>query len=433
MQGARERLELLFDDGSFTEIGSSIKEKNDLSAVITAYGYVNGNPVYAFSQDASVNGGAIGSAHAEKILNIYRLALETGAPVVGIHDSNGAFVDGSAEVMNIYGKLLKMAAKVSGVIPQISVIAANCTGAAALFAAQADFTVISDDAQIWMSSLKDGNDFKKLAAIPAKDDADAIKQARSLVNLLPVNNLAGAPIFEYSAPQEEFDGNTDNIPKALADEDTCLEIYKNTGKNSKCYLAAIGGRTTAIVVAGDKGSKINSDDASKIANFVRVCDSFSIPVVSFVDSEGFEAEDSSEVKAMTRLENAYAESTSPKISIVSGKAQGIAFMAMACREVSCDLSFAYENASIMPMNAEAAVEFLWHDKLAGEKDIDSKRKELAKEYENTLASARSAAEKGAIDEIISPENTRKILIDSLEFLSSKRVQNLPKKHNNILF
>ena len=436
---ARERLALLFDDGIYNEINSMVKEKEELTAVVTAFGYVNGNAVYAFSQDKSVNGGAIGMAQAKKISKIYELAAKTGSPVIGIHDSNGAFVDGTAASLAAYGKMLSASAVVSGVVPQISVIAGTCAGTAAMLACSSDFVIMTKDSEFFMAPNSANSSAEAaakagIASILCDDEKEAIISARELINILPVNNLANVPVFEFTANTPVASTDINTIIASSIDSDSDIEIGAEYGKSAFTAFATIGGSTVGIAVAGNEGSKLTADDCAKLARFVRTCDAFSVPVVTFVDSEGFDDTDViSSVKAMTTLANSYAEATTAKISVVAGKAIGPVFAAVAGDSANSDFTYAFENAVIAPLSPITAVEFMWHDKLSGTSDLAADRKKLAKEYETTLASSVTAAENGFIDDVIAPENTREVLIAALDILAGKRVQKLPKKHNNIQF
>lgn len=436
---ARVRLSYLFDDGNYTEINSNITEKNNLASVVTAYGYVNGNPVYAFSQDKSIVNGAVGMAHAEKIAKLYSLASKTGTPVVGIHDSNGAFVDGTAESLMAYGKMISASSVVSGVVPQISVIAGTCAGSASILACASDFVIMTKESEFFMApnaenassecSAKAG-----IASVVCDDDKSAIEKARAIINLMPINNLAPAPVFEPEMPSANISNDVNGIVNGIADADTVIEIYADYGKSAYTALAILNGSTVGIVTTNKTSDRLSSDDCSKIARFVRLCDTFSLPVITFVDTEGFDNTDAvAGVKSMTQLASSYAEATTVKISVVTGKAVGTAFTALAGKDINTDFTYAWETAYISPMAPETAVEFLWHDKLKGTENLDAKRKELAEEYKTDVASAENASNIGCIDEVVSASATREVLISALEILSGKRVTKLPKKHSNIPF
>ncbi len=436
---ARERLSLLFDDGIYNEINSTVMEKDSLSGVISAFGYVNGNGVYAFSQDRSVNNGAVGAAQATKIAKLYELAAKTGNPVVGIHDSDGAFVDGTASSLAAYGKMLSASAVISGVVPQISVIAGTCAGTAAMLACSSDFVIMTKESEFFMAPNSSAGSAQAaaksgIASIVCDDDKKAMEKTRELINILPINNLASVPMFEYAEEAAADFTNVKSAVSSVADDESSVEICAEYGKASYTGFATIGGSTVGIAAAGLESEKLSSEDCLKLARFIRTCDAFSIPVITFVDSEGFDDADAvSSIKAMTTLSNSYAEATTVKIAVVCGKAIGPLFAAVAGNSSNSDFTYAYPEAVIAPLAPVTAVEFMWHDKLKGASDLAAERNKLAKEYSETLASAKTAAENGYIDDIIKPENTRTVLVSALDILSGKRIQKLPKKHNNIQF
>ena len=439
---ARTRLSYLFDDGKYTEINSYAKENDCLTGVVTAYGYVNGNAVYAFSQDKSINNGAVGPAHAAKIAKLYSLAAKTGTPVIGIHDSNGAFVNGTAESLTAYGELINAASVISGVVPQISVVAGTCAGSAALFACSSDFIIMTKDAEFFMTPAftKENSGSASdaaangIAAAVCDDDKAAIEKAKELINLMPVNNLAPLPMFEYNEPETAVSADFNSLINGVCDAESIIELYAEFGKASYTALATVNGATVGIAATNKTSDKLTDADCSKLSRFIRTCDAFAVPVITFVDTEGFDAADAiSGVKSMTQLANCYAEATTAKISVITGKAVGPAFIALAGKDISSDFTYIWESACVSPLAPLSAVEFLWHDKLKGAADVNAKRNELAEEYKATLASAESAAASGAVDEIISASSTREAIISALDILSSKRVTKLPKKHNNIPF
>ena len=439
---ARSRLSYLFDDGKYTEINSYAKENDCLTGVVTAYGYVNGNAVYAFSQDKSINNGAVGPAHAAKIAKLYSLAAKTGTPVIGIHDSNGAFVNGTAESLTAYGELINAASVISGVVPQISVVAGTCAGSAALFACSSDFIIMTKDAEFFMTPAftKENSGSASdaaangIAAAVCDDDKAAIEKAKELINLMPVNNLAPLPMFEYNEPETAVSADFNSLINGVCDAESIIELYAEFGKASYTALATVNGATVGIAATNKTSDKLTDADCSKLSRFIRTCDAFAVPVITFVDTEGFDAADAiSGVKSMTQLANCYAEATTAKISVITGKAVGPAFIALAGKDISSDFTYIWESACVSPLAPLSAVEFLWHDKLKGAADVNAKRNELAEEYKATLASAESAAASGAVDEIISASSTREAIISALDILSSKRVTKLPKKHNKIPF
>ncbi len=438
---ARQLLTTLFDDGAYQEIGAYLMEKDAPAGVVTAYGYVNGNPVYAFAQDKSVENGAVGMAQAEKISKLYGLASKTGAPVVGIYDSNGAFMDGSAVSLNAYSIMMEQAAAVSGVVPQISVIAGVCAGSAAMMACTADFVIMAEKAELFFTpniaqSSAETCAENGIAAMTAATPEEALAQTRKLINLLPVNNMACTPCMEYDNPAVAVGTDFASYVESIADGDSLLEVYADYADAAYTAFATVTGSTVGIV--GTNGElKLTENDCNKIARFVRTCDAFSIPVITLIDTIGFEgsaaAETAGSVRALTRLAGSYAEATTAKISVVTGSAVGAVFVALAGKGCNADFSYAFENAYIAPLMPEAAVEFLWHNKLKGCDDLKAERKKLAEEYTSTIASASSAAQIGTVDDVIAPADLRSTVSKALVMLEGKRVTNLPRKHNNFPF
>ena len=433
---ARKRLVALFDDGAYTEINSLSMEKDCLTSVVTAYGYVNGSLVYAYSQDKTVNSGAVGTVHAQKISKLYSLAAKTGRPVVGIHDSNGAFIDGTVDSLNAYGEMIGTAASVSGVVPQISVIAGVCAGSAAMLACSADFVIMTKDSELFVAPNGNGTAEAAMkagtASVVCDDDISAIETVKELLRLIPENNLTSVPVYEYDDNPYSAGNKLSDIISNITDADSVTELYEGFGKASYTALATVSGSTVGIAATNKTEDRLTADDSSKIARFVRTCDAFGIPVITIVDTEGFDAEEESagSVRNMTMLAGTYAEATTVKITLVSGKAYGPTFVALASKGTNSDLTFAWESAVISPLNPLAAVEFLWHDRLAGAENTAQKRNELAAEYISEYATAEKAAYRNGVDEIIAAEQTRAKIAEALEILSGKRVSGLPKKHNN---
>lgn len=442
---ARNRLTNLFDESTFTELDVFAKAGADLTGVITAFGYVEGTPVYAFSQDSEVNSGALGMAQAKKISKIYDLAAKTGCPIVGIYDSLGAVVTDGVMALSAYGELIMRASNISGVVPQISVIAGTCVGSSAMLATSADFVVMAKDAELFItpnSKSAVGNYAENSAKcgtvnLVCESDNEAIDAAKKIVSKLPMNNLALVPIFEYEESGIENKGDAESIALSIADKDSVLELSPDFGNAAYTALASIGGATVGIAATNKTTTKLTADDCSKLARFIRTCDAFGISVITIVDTEGFELSDEAEVNGslrdMTKLAHAYAEATTVKISLVTGKAYGAAYIALAGKGGNADFVLAYPDAVISPLAPETAVEFLMHDELKGAEDLGKKRQQLADEYAQTKASALVAAEANCIDNIINPEETRSAVIYALDMLSGKRVSRLPKKHSNMPF
>ncbi len=431
---AAKRLAELFDDGQFTELDAAVMNGNSPAGVITAYGYVDGSPVYAFSQDRAVKGGAVNSRHAAKICKVFDRASRTGVPVVGIYDSNGAFVDDGAEAIKAYSDILLWTSNLSGVVPQISVIAGTCAGSAAMAACSADFVVITDDGELYTTPGKDikGEDAvaNGTAALSAKDDKAAMEAVKKLIAILPANNISSAPMFEFSETGKAASGTADEIAMAVADSDSVIELSSGFGTSAYTAIATVGGSAVGIAATNKSADKLTSDDCSKLARFVRTCDAFSIPVLTYIDTEGFASNTC--VRDMAKVSNAYAEATTLKVSVVSGKAYGAAMAAFGAG--NADVTYAYPEAVISPIAPVAAVEFLWHDKLKGAANLSEERNKLAAQYADENASAFDAASKGCVDGIISANEARGKIIAVLELMNGKRMtKRLPKKHSNMPF
>ncbi|MBR4554133.1 MAG: carboxyl transferase [Ruminococcus sp.] len=438
---ARKRLTYLFDDGVFTELDPYAVSSGELSGVITAYGFVNGDPVYAFSQDVTVKGGAMSRVQAQKIAKVYDLAAKTGVPLVGVYDSLGADLEEPFAAMNAYGELLMWTSNLSGVVPQIAVVAGVCSGSAAMLAVSADLTVLTKDAELYVASNSDIKDpagnaaANGTAALVCEDDKAAADAVRQLLEKLPQNNLSPVPMFEFEAPSAAFGSDAASQAEAVFDADSVFEVYADYGKAAYTAFASLGGATVGVLASNKTADKLSADDASKLARFVRTCDAFAVPVVTFVDTEGFAASDATEaagaVKSMAKLAHAYAEATTVKLAVITGKAYGAAYIALAGKGANADMTFAVPSAVISPLAPDAAVEFLHHDELKGAADLTARRNELAAQYSKDEASAAAAAQSFGVDMVVAPEGIRTALLGAADILSGKRISRLPKKHSNI--
>lgn len=438
---ARDRLTYLFDDGKFTELDPYAMSAGELAGVVTAFGYVNQNAVYAFSQDVSVKKGAMTETHAKKISKVYSLAAKTGVPVIGIYDSFGADVSDPCGALTAYGYLLSKVSNLSGVVPQIAVVAGTCAGCAAMLAESADLTIVTKDSELYVAAnagVKDlaQNSVKNgTACAVCEDDKAACELAKELVSKLPQNNLSPVPVFEFEQPVPSGFEGANELVESVFDAQSVTELYADYAKASYTALATLGGLAVGVVATNKTSDKLTSADCSKIARFVRLCDAFAIPVVTIVDSLGFEANDDTEiqgaVKDMAKLAHAYAEATTIKLAVVTGKAYGPVFVALAGKGANADLVFATPNAAISALDPVTAVEFMQHDELKGTQDLTAKRNELADRYVKENASAIVAAAKGCIDNVIEKTGIRTALIDAVEIMAGKRVTGLPKKHSNI--
>lgn len=439
---ARGRLAQLFDDGVYTELERFAKNGDAAAEVICAYGYVSGGPAYAFSQDASVASGAMGKAQAAKIARLYQKAAQTGLPVFAIYDSNGAHVGEGVGALAAYGELIAASNNLSGVVPQISLVLGSCIGSAAVLASAADIVIMSKEAELYVTSGKILGDKKigsaELAAangtahIVAEDEADAIAAAKLAITLLPSNNLSVAPAADYVQAEGAADSSdTMAVLRSIVDGGSALELSKDYAPCVYTALCRIGGNAVGVVatVQGDKEGRICAAGCAKAARFVRMCDAFTIPVVTLVDTMGFyvtaESELSGGVKAMTALTHAYAEATTPKISLITGNAVGTAYIALAGS--GADMTFAFPNAMISALEPMTAVSVLYADRLAKGED----RKALEEEYVASDADVFAAAAEGYVDDVIRPEEAFAKITSALEMLSGKRASTMDKKHSNM--
>lgn len=422
---AAARLERLFDNGVFTLLDARVE-----AGVTTAFGEAAGSPCYAFVQ----TGEAVTETQGAKIRRVFQLAMKTGAPVVGMYDSKGAKLSEGQAVLNAFGDLLLEANRLSGMVPQISVIMGTCGGCAALLAQTADLTIMGPGGELFVTppfnlgktaafSGSASNAKAGAVQITVGSEEEGIDAARKALSLLPSNNLSAAPHCEFSEPEL-----TEDLLASAVDPGSELELYEAFGQAATTALASIGG--VPCGVAGVKGA-LNRESCVKLARFVRLCDAFSLPVVTLVDSEGFEASSEAEATGAVReaamLTNAYGEATTAKISVVTGKAVGPVYVALAGRGANADCVFAIEGSVISPLPTAAAVSVLFDERIAAGED----RAALEAEYDATIASAAAAAEAGVVDDVILPQDLRARLIAAMEMLSGKRVSTVAKKHSNM--
>lgn len=423
---ARERITAFFDEGTFVEIDGFVACGSEGVGVITGYGSVEGSIVYAFSQDVTTMGGAVSKAHAEKIAKLYDLAVKNGAPVVAIFDSNGAKISEGQEVLASYQKILSLSNNLSGVVPQVAVVAGSCVGVSAMMAASADVIVMAEDAELYLTAGTDASakacSVNGVAHVVCADAKAAVLKAREIISVLPLNNLSIAPVSEGTDPAAAVTvcAEPTALAEAVCDAGSVIELKADFAKHVTTALGTIGGSTAGVVVV--KGALCNNC-IRKLTAFVRFCDSFSLPVVTFVDTEGFK-EGTCPVVAAS-LSAAYADATTAKIAAYTGNVIGAASVAFA----AADFRIAWPTAVISALAPATAVEFFWHDRLAGADNTAARRAELEEEYKDTEASPFEAAKAGMVEDIIAPEATRNVLIAALDALASKRVSRLPKKHS----
>ncbi len=411
---ARQQLELLFDAGTFTEIDRLMQDGEKSVSVISGYGFINDMPVYAFAQDKSVSNGAVSKAHAAKIQSVYRMAEQNGAPLVGVFDSDGIRLTEGLEAMDAIADILSAANNISGVVPQIAVITGSCVGSAALIASAADVVIAVEGADYY---LNQGDDAANVDIITQTTE-DALQKVREVLNYLPANNLSVVPIVESA---EIVGTMAESALELLADAGSVVSLYRD----DVAAFARIHGVSCGIVTLQAE-EKLSCCAVSRAARFVRLCDSFSLPVITVVDAAGF-----SGLKCATKLCQAYAEATTAKITLITGKAYGSVYIAVAGKTAGADVVLAWEDASISALPPETAIHILWTDRLTEMKEPKTERATLAEEYRVTCCNAETAAKQGAVTDVITREESRQAVASFMEMLSGKRVTKLPKKHANI--
>ncbi len=435
---ARKRLEMLFDGGNYTEIDRFLKNNGTECEVVAAYGEVNGMPVYAYAQSIDINKGAMGKVQAAKISHVYELATKTGAPVVSVFDSVGAHLDEGAAALEAYGSLIKAAGNISGVVPQISIVAGPCIGSAAVLASLADVVIMTADAELYITAPAFASADSELgtaklaakngtAALTADTDKEAIELAVSVLEYLPSNNLSEPLFTEPAAPVGG------NAVDSLCDAGSYFELSAEFGKCIKTGFARVNGASVGLVSTDPEiaDGYFCSDAAKKAAKFVRFCDAFSIPVVTLVDCKGILAKEACDlaggVKAVSGLTSAYSEATTAKISVVTGNAIAGAYIAFVSSAAAPDMVYAWSDAVIGTLEPMTAVQLLYKDRLEAGED----RKALEAEYAAEVCSPFCAAAAGLVTDVIEAGETAGKVSSALDILSSKRVSTISKKHTNI--
>lgn len=439
-------LKALFDADTFVELDTLVAT----SDAVTGYGTVDGTMVYAWAQNET----GITEESAQKIKRVYELAVKNGCPVVAMFDSKGANVAQGAKMLTAYSDILCASNNLSGVVPQIAVVLGTCAGLSSMIAGSADFVIMSEKAELFLTapfiakangkSATGAGTAKNaaqngLASIVCADSEKAIEAAKKVLSLLPANNLSTAPLFEFEENAADLqaialdieNAQTEEIVKAVIDADNAVEISAEYGIGATTTLATAGGSVVGVV-ATSKKAELGADACAKIAKFVNICDAFNVPVVTIIDTKGFENTSCPcLVRNAVALAGAYAESTTAKINLIVGNAIGSAYMTLAGTNSNADVTFAWPTAVISALAPETAVEFMWADRFEGTKNADQTRAELVEEYIDTVASPFEVAKQGLITNVIDPASTRNVVLSALDMLSSKRVTKLPKKHNNV--
>lgn len=476
---ARERIERFIDKGTFVETDKFVthrnytfgQEKNKIlgDGVVTGYGQVNGRNVFVFSQDFTVFGGSLSEMFAKKITKIMDLAMEVGAPVIGLNDSGGARIQEGVKSLAGYADIFLRNSLASGVIPQISMIMGPCAGGAVYSPALTDFNIMVKDTSFMFITGPDvikavtNEEVTKeelggavthstktgVSHFLAEDDNAAIMQARELLSYLPSNNMEEPPFVATTDDPNRADESLDtfiptnsNIPydmkiliKKIVDDGNFLEVHENYAKNIIVGFSRMNGKTVGIVANQPNAlaGVLDINSSKKAARFVRFCDAFNIPLLTLVDVPGFlpgvDQEHGGIINEGAKLLFAYCEATVPKITVITRKAYGGAYDVLSSKHVRADLNFAYPTAEIAVMGAQGAVNVLYRNEIKNADDPKAKTDELISEYNEEFANPYNAAALGYIDEVIIPQETRSKVIRAFELLANKRQSNPPKKHS----
>ncbi len=477
---ARERIEGLLDPGSFVETDAlarhrahdfGVEQKRPYGdGVVTGHGTVDGRPICVYSQDFTVFGGSLGEVFGEKIVKVMDLAMRTGCPVVGINDSGGARIQEGVVALGLYAEIFYRNVLASGVVPQLSLVMGPCAGGAVYSPAITDFTLMVDQTSHMFITGPDviktvtGEDvgFEELggahshntksgvAHFQATDENDCLDLARALLSYLPSNNLDDPPAYD-PAPEEEPDVELDTfIPDSsnqpydmhgvvehVLDDGEFLEVHALYARNILCGFGRVDGRSVGVVANQPMhfAGCLDIDASEKAARFVRTCDAFNIPVLTFVDVPGFLPGTDQEWRGIIRhgakLIYAYAEATVPKVTVITRKAYGGAYDVMGSKHLRADVNFAWPTAEIAVMGAAGAVNILYRREFAAVEDPDARRAELVEDYTDHFATPYIAAERGYVDAVIAPSQTRREVVRALRLLRTKRETLPPKKHGNI--
>jgi propionyl-CoA carboxylase beta chain len=480
---ARERIEMLVDPDSFTEIDEFARHRahnfgmeNNRpygDGVVIGTATVDGRPIALYSQDFTVFGGSLGEVHAEKIVKIADFALKSGIPLIGINDSGGARIQEGVASLNGYGKIFRLNTRSSGVIPQISLILGPCAGGSAYSPALTDFTVMVKETSnmfitgpdviktvtgedVGMEELggafthntKSGN-----AHYMADSEADAIDYVKALLSYLPSNNMDGSPVLPPTETLEKKASDTalntlipdsPNQPydmkvliQSLVDEGEFLEVHSLYAQNIVVGFARIEGQSVGIIAnqPSQLAGTLDINSSEKAARFLRFCDAFNIPILTLVDVPGFmpgtEQEWNGIIRRGAKLLYAYAEASVPLVTLITRKAYGGAFIVMGSKYLGSDINFAWPTAEIAVMGAQGAVNILHRKEIAEATDVEATRKELVDDYTEKFSNPYLAAERGTIDSVIEPEDSRQYITKAFRTLKTKRDILPARKHGNI--
>lgn len=478
---ARERIAMLFDEGSFVEIDAFVKHRCSEfnmanteapgEGVLTGYGTVDGRLVYAYAQDFTVIGGSLGEMQAAKICKVMDMAAKMGAPIVGINDSGGARIQEGIDALKGFGDIFYRNTQVSGVVPQISIVLGPCAGGAVYSPAICDFIFMVDKtSQMFItgpSVVKSvtGEDvsFEELggahthasrsgvASKAFSNEEECFAKVKELISYLPSNNLETAPIYDCEddlnrlsdtiaeiVPDNVNKGyDTRDIIKEVVDNGEFFELFDKFAKNIVTAFARMNGQTVGIIANQPKfmAGSLDCDSSDKAARFVRFCDSFNIPIITFTDVPGYlpgvNQEHNGVIRHGAKLLYAFSEATVPKINVIVRKAYGGAYIAMNSKHLGADMVFAWPSAEIAVMGPSGAANIIFKKDIANSDDPITARQEKIQEYTDKFANPYVAASRGYVDDVIEPDSTRPRIISALEMLASKRETRPAKKHGNI--
>jgi acetyl-CoA carboxylase carboxyltransferase component len=478
---ARERINLLLDKGSFRELDAFVKhrttdfnldQKQFLSdSVVTGWGTIGGRLVYIFSQDFTVFGGSLGEVHAEKVVKIMDLAMKNGAPLIGLNDSGGARIQEGVVSLGGYAEIFLRNTLASGVVPQISVIMGPCAGGAVYSPAMTDFIfMVRGSSYMFITGpnvvkavTHEEVTFEELGGadvhaeisgvchVAADSESDALYLVQKLLNYLPQNNMEDPPFVPTGDDPLRMDEKLDSIVPddpsrpydikevihLIVDNGEFYEIHEAYAQNIVTGFAHLGGHSIGIIANQPAvlAGVLDINSSEKAGRFVRFCDAFNIPILTFVDVPGFlpgiDQEHNGIIRSGSKLLFAYCEATVPKLTVITRKAYGGAYDVMSSKHIRGDINLAWPSAELAVMGPAGAVEIIFRKELAEAEDPEKRKEELVAEYREKFANPYVAASRGYIDDIIEPRETRPRLINALEMLSNKRDDNPAKKHGNI--
>lgn len=478
---ARERIEMLLDEGSFVEVDAFVEHrcmefsmpqtKAPGEGVVVGYGTVDGRLVYVYSQDFTVIGGSLGEMHAKKICKVMDMAMKMGAPIIGINDSGGARIQEGVDALSGFGEIFYRNTIASGVIPQISVIMGPCAGGAVYSPAITDFTfMVEKTSQMFITGpqVVESVTGEKITAeelggaathtsksgvahFKAENDEECLEKVKRLLSFLPSNNLEPVPCYECTdelnrlsetlttivpdSPNKAYDIKA--VIAEVVDNGDFFEVQSEFAKNIVIGFARMNGSSIGIIANQPNASagSLDVDSSDKAARFVRFCDSFNIPIVTFTDVPGYlpgvNQEHDGIIRHGAKLLFAFSEATVPKINVILRKAYGGAYIAMNSKHLGADMVFAWPTSEIAVMGPEGAANIIFRKDIAAAADPIAERSAKIEEYRNKFASPYEAAKRGYVDDVIEPDSTRPRIISALEMLASKRVEMPGKKHGNM--